>query len=228
MALVDFNEVVSEAMLTLGIADESAETMVRTFIWRGLQKLGMSEDTIEVCRIDAKNYLLKKPKNMKQFIEIALFDVNDDFIPHIFHAGNKRIYPNLETYSYTVTDDEDNQTTYSVPIDLSENQTSFVIGSNGSSVNYAYVRYYASPIDANGNPVIREEEVEALTLYARYRWSQKVNQNQSEIRANKIDWMEAADYVKAQKKAKDISTDKAKTLASILNRMIPNFNKSRF
>ena len=230
---ISFDEVVSESILTIGLSgdDELAKNIARTFIWRGLQKLGSSDDQLEVCQADAKNLLIKKPK-MKRFEAIALFDVNDNFIPHIFHSGVKRIYPNTESYSYNVvtdegTDDEET-TTYYAPVDLSENRNSFVIGTNGTNVAYALIRYWGYPLDANGLPLIQECEVEALTLYVRFKWSQRKNENQSEIAANKMDWMQAADWTIAHKKSVDNHGERKKQQAALLNRMIPNFNRSRY
>jgi hypothetical protein len=49
--------------------------------------------------------------------------------------------------------------------------------------------------------------------------------NQSEIRENKIAWQQAADQCKALKKS--TSNEEAKTIHRLVNKMIPNFNRSR-
>lgn len=228
MNYVDFDEVVSEALLTIGAKGEDARLFAQQMIWRGLQKLGSTDDTIEVCTVYTKNLLLSKPKNLKKLEELALYDANGVFIPHIFRSGNKRIYPEPEYFYQTLVDTNGNQVEYCLPVDVSETKTSYTLGTNASMVSYALIRYYPYPMDAEGSPLIREDEVEALSLYARWRWSQKENQNQSEIQANKIAWMEAADYCKAEKKASDFTGEKRKTISRTMNRMIPNFNRSRF
>lgn len=234
MKYVSFEEVVSESILTIGLSgdDELAKNFARTWIWRGLQKLGSSDDQLEVSRVDAKNLLIKKPTKMKRFDAIALYDANDNFIPHVFHSGVKRIYPNIEDYSYTITTgegtDEEETTTYYGPADLSENRNSFVIGTNGENVAYALIRYWGYPVDTNGDPLIQECEVEALNLYVRYKWSQRKNENQSEIKENREAWMQAADWTIAHKKSVDNNGERKKQQAALLNKMIPNFNRSRF
>lgn len=233
-AYVDFEEVVSESIAILGASgdDEVAKNFARQFIYRGLQKLGSSDDQLEVSKVDARNLLIKKPQKMKRFDAIALYDANDNYIPHVFHSGGKRVYPNVESYSYKVvtnegTEDEET-TTYYLPVDLSENRHSFVLGTNATQVSYALIRYWGYPVDTAGLPLIQECEVEALTLYVRYKWSQRKNENQSEIQANKIAWMEAADWTVAHKKSVDNHTEKKKQQAQLLNKMIPNFNRSRY
>lgn len=230
MQYVDFDEVVAEAILTIGASgdDEIAKNFARTFIWRALQKLGVTDNTIQVVQIYAKNLLIKKPSNMKKLEEIALFDANGCYIPHIFHSGNSRIYPNVESYSYTVNEGTDDEVTYTLPVDLSESDTSFVIGTNGTNVAYALVRYYPYPLDDRNRPMVREDEVEACSAFVRYMWSKRKNENQSEIRENRDEWLRLADYCRAEKKSSDFSNEVRKQIASTFNRMIPNFNRSRF
>lgn len=231
--LVEFEEVIAEAVAVLGYPEdeEVAKNFARQWAWRALTYLGTSDDTIQVAEVQVKNLLIKKPK-MKRFLEIALFDSEDNFIPHIFHQGNTRMYPNNEVYSYDVVlnenTDQEETVTYYTPVDLSENETSFVLGTNGTEVSYALIRYYPYPLDANNLPQIREEEVDAIVAYVRYRWSQRRNENQSEIQANKIAWMESSDYCKAAKKASDFSNEVRKKIAATFNRMVPNHNRSRF
>lgn len=225
---IDFEEVVAESVLTIGLSgdDELAKNFARTWIYRGLQKLGSSDDQLEVSRVDAKNLLIKKPLKMKRLDAIALYDANDNYIPHIFHGGNKRLYPNTEEFTYTTSTSDE---VHYGPVDLSENRTSFVLGTNaGDNVAYALIRYYGYPVGTDGLPLIQECEVEALTLYVRYRWSQRKNENQSEIRENKIAWMEAADWTVAHKKSVDNHGEKKKQQAALLSKMIPNFNRGRF
>ena len=231
MNYVDYEEVVSESVAIIGLSgdDEIAKNFIRTWLWRGLQSLGTSEQMLQDTKVHVKNLLIKKPK-MKKLEEIALYDVNGNFIPHIWQTG-KRIYPNVEQYSYDVVlnegTDEEETVTYYTPVDLSENKECYVLGTNGIQVSYALIRYWGYPLDSAGMPLIREDEVEALTLYARYKWSQRKNENQSEIRENKITWQQAADICRAEKKGSDMTNEKRKKIAADFNRMLPNFNRSR-
>jgi ribosomal protein L21E len=233
MNLISFEEVVAEAVAVLGYTEdeEVAKNFARQFIWRGMQRLAQPENSIEVAKVYAKNLLIKKPKNLKQFVEIALFDANDNFIPHQFHSGNTRIYPNTEQYSYNVVlnegESDEETVTYYIPVDLSENTTSFVLGTNGTDVSYGLVRYYPLPLDENNLPEIHEHQVEALTNFVRYQWSRRKNENQSEIQANKVAWMESSDWAIAKTKSMDFSNEVRKKIAANLNRMLPNFNRSR-
>jgi hypothetical protein len=127
---------------------------------------------------------------------------------------------------YTSTEDGETTEQFIGPIDISEDSNNFVLGTNGTCVAYALVRYWQYPLDENELPLIREDEVEALSMYVRYRWSLRMNENQSEIQANRMEWFRAADQCKAMKKS--INNEQAKTIAASMNRMIPSFNRSKF
>lgn len=232
--LNDFEEVVAEAVAILGYLEdeEVAKNFCRQWIWGAKKKLATSDQDIEVAEVQVKNLFIKKPKNLKQLIEIALFDVNGNYIPHVFHQGNQRLYPNMEQVSYDVvlnegTDDEET-VTYYAPVDLSENSSSYVLGTNGTEVSYALVRYYPLPLDENNLPEVYEHEVDACKAYCRYQWSMRKNENQSEIRENRRTWQEECDWAIAKTKSMDFSNEVRKKIAANMNRMLPNFNRSRF
>jgi hypothetical protein len=223
MNYVDLEEVVAESISILGSPGDAeiAKGFAKQFIWRGLTKLGKSEDEIETVKAYPKNLLIKKPLNFRDLDSIALYDSGDNLIPHVFHTG-KRIYPQTDGVTYTTEEGEE----FCGPVDISLNRHSFVLGTNATVVSYALIRYYAFPLDAQGLPLIREDEVEPLTLYVRYKWSQRKNENQSEIRENRITWEQAADQCKALKKS--TNSEQAKTVHRLTNRMLPNFNRSKY
>jgi hypothetical protein len=223
MQYVDFEEVIAEAVTTIGAEgdDEIVKPFLRQIIYRGLQKLGDSELLLVDAKCYPKNLLIKKPKDYKKLDSIALYDSAGNLLPHVFHSG-KRIYPETEGTTYVTEEGEE----FCGPIDISEDPHNFVIGTNGTAVNHALVRYWKFPLDSNGLPLIREDEVEALCLYCRWRWSQRKNANQSEIQQNSIEWKMAADQCKALKKS--TNSEQHKTVARLTNRMLPNFNRSRY
>jgi hypothetical protein len=231
---VDIDEVIAEAVSILGYGedDEMAKNFARQWVWSAKKKLGTSDKSIQVCKIYAKNLLLKKPKNIKQTIELSLWDANGNYIPHQFHSGNTRIYPNVDQYTYSYVENEgtdDEETiTYYLPVDLSETDSAYVIGTNGTMVDYALVRYYPLPLDANNLPQVYEHEVDAIKFYIKWQWSMRRNENQSEIAQNEMRWKQEADWAKAHGKMMDFTNEVRKKIAATTNKMIPNFNRSQF
>lgn len=227
MQYVDLNSVVAEAISVVGngIDDELMKNFARQWIWRAVMDLPVTEDNIKVCEISAKNFTLKKPDDMRKFLELGLYDSSDGYIPHVFHAGKKRIYPDTRIFP---TELSSANIAYRPSVDVSEDQYAFYIGSNGPDVSYCKVRYFAYPLDKNGMPLIREDDVMTCVYFVRFMASLRRNENRSEIQQNELLYKAEADRARAKRKSQDLSADKMKTISGVLNRMIPSFNKSSF
>ncbi len=226
MKYVPLNEVVAEAIAVVGDGGQDAETLkalARQWVWRAIIDLPVTEDNIEVCRIDVKNLVMKKPDGMRRFLDIALYDINGNYVPHRFHSGKKRIFPDTRIFPSNVND-ENNPVI--VPADLSEDPYGFYLGTNGSTVSYGMVRYYAYPLDRDKMPMIPEEAVQMCVYFVRFSASMKKNTNRSEIQQNELLYKQEADRVRARYKASH--NDNGKTIGDIFNRMIPDFNRSYF
>ena len=223
---VTLDSVVNEAIATLGLSgdDDLAKNFCRTFVWRFVVDLPITDDAIKVSKVYPKNLIIKKPPEMRRALDVALYDSSDCLIPHIFHSGKQRTYPNIEELAYT---NSDGDVVYT-GIDLSEDGQAYYLGTNGTPVSYALLRYFAYPLDSSGQPMIREEAVEAATLFCRYKWSLRKNENQSEIANNRLMYQQESDRCRARLKSFDMSEETRKEIAATLNRMLPNFNRSRF
>jgi hypothetical protein len=231
MNYYNIDEVVAEAMLVTSNVTDADRLIARQWVGSAMEFLGMSEDEIEVCEIIPKNLLARKPDNCRKLIDIACYDEAGNYIPHVFHAGKKRIYPNTNVLVATTTTNSDGESetrvTYTA-VDVSEDRFNIVLGTNASDVYKIKIRYFSYPIDADGLPMIRSDEKQAIIYFIRFCKALKDDENQGKIAQDEMRWMREADRVKASKKMADVTNDKAKTMASILNRMIPNFNRSKF
>jgi len=65
---------------------------------RHLMQLGTGEEEIVVCTIEAKNLILLNQPNLRQYIEMALYDAQGCYISHEFHAGKQRILSRLKVF----------------------------------------------------------------------------------------------------------------------------------
>lgn len=223
---VPLDDVVAEALSIVGDDQdkEMLKLLARQWAWRAVLKLPVSDDNIKVCKIEAKNLFLKKPSDMRRYLDMALYDANGGYLHHVYHKGQKRIYPDFTRFP---TASNSNNPPQCDPVDLSEDAHAFYIGTNGSDVSYALVRYFAYPLDNRGMPMIREEDVLTCVYFIRLCASQKKNNNRSEIAQNKEFYDQEADIQRARRKSV-ISEDEKRTLTSIMNRMIPDFQKKTF
>jgi hypothetical protein len=231
---VTLDSVVSEGLSIIGLSgdDELAKNFARMWAWRAVIDMPITDDTIKVAKVYPKNLILKKPQDMRRALEVALYDASDCLIPHCFSSGKTRIYPNVEQYSYTVTTDagtaDQETTTYYLPVDLSEDAYAYYLGTNAlNTVAYAQIRYFGYPLDKDGFPMIREEAVQACMYYIRLNWSLRKNENQSEIANNRLMYQQESDRCRARLKSLDMSEENRKEIAALMNRMLPNFNRSR-
>jgi hypothetical protein len=228
MQYVSLDSVVAEAMGVVGDGnDEQAlKLLARQWVWRAVLKLPITEDNIKVCEITPKNLIIKKPSDMRCSMEIALYDSSGGFLKHAFHGGKKRIFP--DNRLFPAANGSDGTPTNCVPVDISEDEHGFYLGTNGENVAKAKVRYFAYPLDNEGMPLIREDDVLACVYFVRFQASLKKNDNRSAIAQNKDLSDQEFDITRAKRKSLSLSEDKKKTISATMNRMIPNFNRSTF
>lgn len=231
MQYVPLDTVVARAISVVG-DDNDNELMklyAREWVWMAVIDLPVTEDNVKVCNIAAKNLMLKKPDDMRRFLEISLYDANGCYVPHMFHAGKKRIYPHFNRFHnhHTATGTTNNHHIHCEPVDLSEDQFAFIIGTNGSDVAGGMIRYFAYPIDKDGLPMVREEDVMTCVYFVRFMASMKKNDNRSAIQQNELLFKQEADRARAKRKS-NRSEDENKTITSIMTRMIPSFNRHSF
>jgi len=227
MQYFSIDEVVAEAMTVTSNVTDADRLIARQWVASALSQMGMSEDEIVVCELTPKNLLVRKPDNCRKVYELACYDSSGNLIPHTFRAGNKRIYPNTETRTVTTNSEGTQIITYTT-VDVSEDRFNIILGTNATSVAKVKLRYYAYPVDNDGMPQIREDEKQACVYYIRFCKAMKDDDNQSKIQLAESMWLRACDIARAAKKSSSLNNDKAKTIAKIMNSMIPNFNRSTF
>jgi hypothetical protein len=216
MEYVKIDEVVAEAKSVISTADEQDEILMRQWVWRGLQDVGIAQDEIQVCTIYPKNFLAKKPADCRAILDIALYDSEGCQIKHVFRTGKKRLYPIAANAPAVVSDDEVNP----LWVDVSEDRTNLILGSNATTVASVGIRYFSYPLDVDGLPMIRQDEVMALVYFCRFMWSLRKNDNRSEIEQNRNMWLLESDRARARKKL--INNEQLKTITAVWRSLIPN------
>jgi hypothetical protein len=228
------NSVIAEALSITPQSDAQDWSFARQWCVTAIEQLGTSEDEIKVAQILNQQLVIPKPDDMRQFIELSLFDGAGNYYPHNFRAGRKRIYPDVRHLGSAVLTPTQNFAQINgsnqlfVPIDVSEDQLNFYLGTNGTMISYAYVRYFAYPVDANGLPMIRLDEKFAVMAYIKYCKASRTGTNQSEIAMLYQTWQVQCDRARAHKKASSLSNDKMVGIARNWVTFIPNFNYRKY
>lgn len=213
---VPLDQVTAEAMTVIGDADNKDRLIFRQWVYRALREIGVGKQNVEVCNLYPKDLSMQKPDDCTSIIDIALFDVNNNEMLYKYHSGASRIHQNRNTYA---ADGTYSPSVGSI-IDLSEDDYYIHLGSNASEVAYAKIRYFKFPVDEDGLPKIPEDQVFAITMFIRYMWSMRKNDNRSEIDQNRYTWLSEKAAAKARSKMPSMLEGKqiAKTWMSMISK----------
>ncbi len=223
MQYVSADEVIDTASSVIATATEQDKAFMLQWLWEGLQQLGVSEEQIQVCTLIPKNCIAKKPADLRMLLDISLYDSQGLLIPSVFRSGKKRIYPIQPPTNVIVSDN----TIIPLWIDVSEDLNNIILGSNAANtVAVIGIRYFAYPLDAQGRPMVRQDETMALIYFLRFMWSLRKNDNRSEIDQNRNMWLLESDRTRAKKKM--VPQEELKTIARAWRSLIPNLNDNQF
>jgi hypothetical protein len=170
----NIGEIVDHATTIIEDATDLDRVIFRQWAWLGERQLGFGGFNEETKDIVVEDLSIRKPRDMAQPIDIALYDSAGAEYQYKYQSGKKRIH---------IVDPNQGK------IDISEDPYFFHLGSNGAGIAYAKFRYYAYPIDDDNNPMFPEHHILALMMFIRWMWAIKKNTNRSEIAEAKADWL---------------------------------------
>ena len=207
--------------------------------------LGLSESDVKTITLYPENGSAPKPDDCKAVIDFALYDVNGCYLRHKFRSsGGQRIYPDrrillsatVQTPNQTVPSpdtvlvpQQNNVINNYIPVDVSEDPYTLWLGTNANLVASILMRYYTTPLDEAGFPLIKTDDAMAVVLFLQYMTALKDQENQSQISASELRWKQEADRCKARKKMLSVTNEVMKhVINSVWCRLIPNHNFEQF
>jgi hypothetical protein len=224
---VSLDYVVSFAKTIVKTADDMDTNIWREWVYVGaLIHLGISDDEIDVSELKPQDFVAPFPPNLRSILNLSLFDANGNQLAHKFRAGKQRIYRD-ERLSVTSVGSSTNINN-SVPVDVSSDAYKLILGTNGDIVDRILIRYFKYPIDQNGNPLVREEDVFACAMFIKFMQAIRDNSNRSEIQQYDLLWKQAADKAKADKRMKSVTPEIATTIMKDWMRLIPSFDFKQY
>jgi hypothetical protein len=167
----------AESFLPEGIS--LTRPFARQWAYLALRDIGPGDHWFEECWLyPNENLNMRKPDNMWKPIDIALYDSSGNELKFVYrglgHRKHRLDRVDLQPY-----------------IDLSEDTHCFILGSNGTSVNKAFLQYWRLPIDEDGTPLVPESQVLAIAFFIYWMWEKKQRTNQSAIAQARQDYLEA-------------------------------------
>jgi len=203
----------------------------REWVYECVKDLGCSDNEIKTCVLYPHSGIATLPEHCRQIIEVSLFDSTNRQLIHQFRPGKTRIFhdnrmaPTPSAGDTTDTSVINNLT----PVDVSNDEFSIHLGTNGDNVASVVIRYFAYPIDQATNlPLIREEDMMACVYFIRYMEALRADDNRSKIQQDQAAFFQEADRARARKKVESMTFDKAKTLMKDMMRLLPINDLSKF
>lgn len=219
MRFLDINEVTARVALTIGTSTPQDRLIFRTWVVDALRDIGPDSAWVKVCTLYPQNRTFRKPEDITSIIDIALYDSSGTELVYNFNTASTRIHTDRNTLY-----NEDNIQVLSTRLDLSEDAYYLHMSSNGDGVAYAFIRYFAMPVDRDGMPLVREDNMIAFITYCRWMWAMRKNDNRSEIAQNYDMWLRERDRVKGRNKMPSMVESK-QIMASWMNLLTnPTFN----
>lgn len=230
MGFITLDEVIATAQSTIKDADSNSKLLWRQWIaLMALPNLGIAESDVRVVELIPQEFHAVKPDDCRAIIDVALYDVNNCIIKHIFRAGGERIYPDFRIPRTAVVGPPPDSLSQPlddiVPVDVSETPTLITLGTNADLVNKILLRYYSMPLDDTGLPLIDQEDLMALVYFTQFMHALREKESPGLIASYKINWEREADKCIARKKMRSVSNEKMKTIVlRVWNRLIPSFS----
>jgi hypothetical protein len=174
---VHIDEAVAMAQTLLPENFSKDKAVARAWAYMALRNIGPTSHWFATCVMKPNdNLTMKKPDDMWKAIDIALYDSAGCELRYSYKGLGRRIH---SSRSAALREGEYSPV-LGAAIDLSEDVHAFHLGSNGSCVAFATLKYLQLPIDTDGMPMIPEGLVLAIAFFIRWMWTVKTNENQSD------------------------------------------------
>lgn len=200
--LYNIDEAIAFVMSSIGTSTHEDKTIFRNWTVLGLRQIGPDKADVKVAKIvPNENGLVKKPDDFTFGLDLSLFNSSGQELKYTVNHGGPRIHIDRNVIHDTSVQDATTGRVY-----VSEDTYYYHI-SNGE-VGYVLLRYFSYPVDADGLPMIREEDMIAIMAFCRWMWSLRKNDNRSEIDQNYDTWLREMDRAKGRRKLPDQITAK--------------------
>lgn len=203
------DEVVANAMTFIKDATDANRLIMKQWVYLGMREIGPSLSDIETCSVLPTDLSIRKPDNFLHAKGLALYNSIGQELSFRYKGAGKRIHTGNTNDSVR-------------PIDVSEDDHYFHLGTNGDAVATALIKYYGLPLTFDGQIKIPEHATLPLVMFIRFSMSLWNNTNRSEIDQNRTIW--ESERRKARGRQKMPSMLAGEAIAETWNSMILKIN----
>jgi len=165
-AFVPVDQVIATAKSIMEGADSIDRAFIKEWVALGLQEIGPNLAWFGDATLYPADNSLRKPTDMQQALDLALYDSQGAELRYVLRGKGERIHAS----DNSLRNDGTYAPGFGAPIDLSEDQYYYNIGSQGAAVAYAKLKYFRFPTDENGDIMVPESDVFALATFIKYMW----------------------------------------------------------
>lgn len=184
------DEVVSSAVLICPGATDEHRVIFKQWVWESIKQIGPTSHWVKTCKVNAKNRSFKKPDDLSSVLDLGLYNSSDSELAFEWMGEGGQVHADRTTTHATVSQQE-----VSSKIFLSEDAYYFHLSSNSPEATYMLIRYLAMPTDESGFPLIPEDNIFAITMFIRWMWSLRKNDNQAEQMNARDTWYREKDRI---------------------------------
>lgn len=212
------DEATALAMTYTPSATTEDRLMFRTWVWEAVKQIGPTLHWIKTANLVPKNGSFEKPKDLASTISIALY-AGDTEVSYNYEPAGGRIHTNRYDIHENLVSTE-----LVGRVDLSDDAYYFHLGDNGDMVTKMKIRYYALPLDRNGELLIPEDNLFATSMFCKWSWSMRKGDNQSEQMNARDTWYRELSSIKGRNKmpSRLRASEFFKSYASLINSYKPN------
>lgn len=212
---VNVDEPIAVAMGLIPNSDSFDKAVARQWAYMGTRDIGASPHWVEDCVLyPNSNLSMRKPDDMWKAMDISLLDSNNIELRFVYRGLGRRIHAS----GHVALDTGEYAPQLHAAIDLSEDSHFFHLGSNGTVVHCAKLKYWKLPVDVYGQPMIPEHQVLAIALFIRWMWSM-ANSDKEDRKLSRMEYLQARSEARALgKMPSGIEMDQvAKEWVSLMN-----------
>lgn len=184
------------AASTIENVPSSARAFFKEWIGEAIKQIGPSKAWYSgPVVLYPTDYMFRKPVDMYDPIDIALFDSSHNELKYAFRGFAKRIHASdnnlINTGQYVPEQ--------GAPIDLSEDAYYFHLGTNGAAVDYAVLKYWKMPVDDTGELLMTESNTFAIMMFIHYMMALRSGNHIDKGQARNA-WLSARNEARSENK----------------------------
>lgn len=141
--------------------------LVQFWAWDAERQIGCNKVEMQTCELLVDELQVTKPSDHLYTLDLALIDTQGNDVNYNYRGYKKRIHPITRLNNPKF-------------IDVYESEDCIHLDSTGDKIKQINLRYWAYPVDAEGNPKIPDMHLPAIMAYVRFMYNMREDKSYSQ------------------------------------------------